>query len=54
MATEFEIQCALMAGRVYLTTRDKVNWFPVPDGWGEFFHIVNRGQTTVFWAGMKS
>jgi hypothetical protein len=32
MATELEIQCALMAGRVYLSTRNKVNWFPVPDG----------------------
>jgi hypothetical protein len=42
MATEFEVQCALMAGRVYLSTRNSVNWFPVPDGWAEFFHAPSE------------
>jgi len=43
MATQFEIDCALMAGRAYQTTRGKINWFPVPvtDGWTEFFHVPN-------------
>lgn len=37
MATTIEY--ALMAGRAYLSTRGKINWFPVPDGWTEFFHV---------------
>ena len=39
MATQFEIDCALMAGRAYLTTSDPQNWIPVPTGWAEFFHV---------------
>jgi hypothetical protein len=46
MATQFEIDCALMAGRAYQTTRDKINWFPVPDGWTEFFHVPNSTYKT--------
>jgi hypothetical protein len=33
---------ALMAGRAYQTNRDRdTNWFPVPDGWTEFYHVPN-------------
>ena len=44
MATQFEIDCALMAGRVYQTNRDPngINWFPAPSGWNEFFHVPNN------------
>jgi Lipase (class 3) len=34
MATQFEIDCALMAGASYLSNRPDVNKFPVPEGWG--------------------
>lgn len=44
MATQFEIDCALMAGRVYESTRTQENWLPTPDGWTEFFHRPNNGQ----------
>src|SRR6185295_13158634 len=37
MATPIEY--ALMAGRAYQTNRDDINWFPVPVGWQEFFHV---------------
>jgi len=33
MATDIEL--AIMAGRAYQSTRDKINKFPVPDGWQE-------------------
>ena len=46
MTTQFDIDCALMAGRAYLTTRKEINWFPVPDGWAEFFHIPNSTTPT--------
>jgi Ca2+-binding RTX toxin-like protein len=39
MTTQFEIDCALMAGRAYQSNRDPLNQFPVPDGWSEFFHV---------------
>lgn len=35
MATQYEIDLALMAGRAYQSTRKDINWFPVPDGWLE-------------------
>ena len=41
MATQFEIECALMSGRVYQSSRSQTNWFPIPDGWSEFFHVPN-------------
>ena len=41
MATQFEIDCALMAGRSYQDTRKKINWLPVPEGWTEFYHVPN-------------
>ena len=43
MATQFEIDCALMAGRVYQSTRTKANLLPVPSGWTEFFHRPANG-----------
>lgn len=33
MATQFEIDCALMAGGAYLSNRSDINKFPVPQGW---------------------
>lgn len=33
MATEFEIQCAVMAGAAYFDNRDEINRFPIPEGW---------------------
>ena len=36
------IEYALMAGRAYETTRDKINWFPVPTGWLEYAHVPNN------------
>ena len=35
MATQFELDCALMAGASYISTRKPLNQFPVPDGWSE-------------------
>lgn len=36
MATQFEIDCALMAGRAYQHNRGDINKLPIPDGWTEF------------------
>lgn len=33
MATQFEIDCALMAGRSYISTRLDINKFPIPADW---------------------
>jgi hypothetical protein len=33
MATQFEIDCALMAGAAYASNRSTVNYFPAPTGW---------------------
>lgn len=41
MATQFEIDCALMAGAAYVSTRSNKNIFPIPDGW---FEIPNTHQ----------
>ncbi|MHB1214728.1 MAG: VCBS domain-containing protein [Thiobacillus sp.] len=38
VATQFEIDNALMAGRAYFNTRASINRFPVPQGWVEFKH----------------
>jgi hypothetical protein len=46
MATQFQIDCALMAGRAYQQTRADINWFPVPTGWTEFFHVPNPSFPT--------
>ena len=48
MATQFEIDCALMAGRVYQTTRTDINTFPVPAGWTEFNHVPGDGVATTW------
>ena len=40
MATQFEIDCALMAGRAYQDTRNSTTWLPVPQGWSELEHLV--------------
>ncbi|MBN1365957.1 MAG: hypothetical protein JW976_14205 [Syntrophaceae bacterium] len=44
--TRFEIDCAIMAGRAYQTTRTGENQFPVPNGWTEFFHVPNATYPT--------
>lgn len=46
MATQFEINYSIMAGRAYETNRNQNNWFPVPDGWTEFFHVPNDTYPT--------
>ena len=46
MATQFELDCALMAGLAYQTNRDKINWFPAPDGWQQFSHVPNSTYPT--------
>jgi len=46
MATQFEIDYSIMAGRAYETNRNQNNWFPVPDGWIEFFHVPNDTYPT--------
>lgn len=40
MATKFEIECALMAGASYITTRKPLNQFPIPAEWNEL--LVER------------
>ena len=35
MTTQFEIDCALMAGEVYISTRTDLNKLPTPPGWME-------------------
>lgn len=35
MATQFEIDCALLAGAAYISTRPSENRFPVAQGWSE-------------------
>ena len=46
MATQFEIDYALMAGLAYQSNRDKINWFPAPSGWQEFSHVPNSSYPT--------
>ncbi len=43
MATQFEIDCALMAGRAYYDKRAEINRFPVPQGWAEKLHRSGIG-----------
>lgn len=44
------IEYALMAGRVYQTTRGQINWLPdlLPLGWTEFFHAPDTTTASVF------
>lgn len=37
MATQFEIDNALMAGMAYRSTRADINRFPLPAGWSEIY-----------------
>ena len=46
MATTIEY--ALMAGRAYQTTRDKINWFPIPQGWTLFFPVPDPTTAATF------
>jgi len=46
MATQFEIDCALMSGLAYQSSRDKINRFPAPSGWAEFSHVPNDTYPT--------
>lgn len=46
-----EIEYAVMAGRAYQTTRAKINWFPVPEGWVEYFHVPNNPDYPMFTGG---
>jgi hypothetical protein len=39
MATQFEIDYALMAGAAHISTRGLKNQFPIPQGWSPFFHV---------------
>lgn len=41
MATQFELDCALMAGASYVSTRSDKNKFPIPNGW---FEVPNMHQ----------
>ena len=57
MATQFEIECALMAGRAYQSNRNPdigINWFPVPAGWNEFFHVPNNPAFTPSSSGFEA
>ena len=40
------IEYALMAGRAYQTTRDKINRFPIPRGWTPFFPVPDPATST--------
>lgn len=44
------IEYALMAGHAYRTTRDAINWIPVPQGWTPFFPIPDLTTASVFTA----
>jgi Ca2+-binding RTX toxin-like protein len=46
MATQFEIDCALMSGAAYVSTRPNKNKFPIPEGWSDFFHVPNASFPT--------
>ena len=40
------IEYALMAGHAYRTTRDEINWIPVPQGWSPFFPVPDPKTPT--------
>ena len=48
MTNQFEIDCSLMAGRAYQNTRAKMNFFPIPKGWQEFFHVPDNPDYPMF------
>ena len=39
---------ALMAGHVYRTTRDEINWLPAPQGWTPYFPVPDPTTATGF------
>ncbi len=70
MTTQFDIDCSLMAGVAYRSTRDKINRFPIPEGWAEvllshatlpsgfeavsFQNISNPNEIAISFAGTNS
>lgn len=46
MAAQFEIDCALMAGAAYISTRALKNQFSIPQGWSPFFHVPDLTTPT--------
>lgn len=42
------IDYALMAGDSYRTTRDEINWLPVPQGWTPFFPVPDPTTAEAF------
>ena len=47
MATQFEIECAIMAGRAYQSNRRILNWFPAGiNDWSEYFHVPSETYPT--------
>jgi hypothetical protein len=58
MTTQFEIDCALMAGASYISNRPDINKFPVPAGWttlpNSYFSDTSSGFEAVsFQSGNK-
>jgi len=48
------LEYALMAGRAYQTNRGDFNWFSVPTGWNEFFHVPNNPAFTPSSSGFEA
>ena len=48
MATQFEIDCALLAGASYVSTRSEINKFPVPQGWVEQIEFRVKNDSSGF------
>src|SRR6476659_4009285 len=48
------LECVLMAGRAYQTTRDTINWFSAPGGWSEFFHVPDNSAFTPSSSGFEA
>jgi hypothetical protein len=46
IAPQFEVDCALMAGRAYQENRDDINKFPISEGWTEFYHVPSDTYPT--------
>jgi hypothetical protein len=48
MASQFEIDCALMAGAAYIYTRKDINQLPVPEGWDKIPDSHKFGDSSGF------
>ena len=50
------IECALMAGRAYQTTRGQINWLPDLQslGWSEFFHVPDQANSITTTGGFEA